>query len=414
MKIVVSNMRYFVSGGPERYMFGLKELLESKGHEFIPFSVAYERNRETAYKPYFVPPPGDPAKIYFKDLKLSSFQKLKFGFNAIYSFEAKKKLAQLIRDTQPDIMQTLQIHTFLSYSIIDAAKKFDLPVISRMSNYQLMCPSELFLRDNQVCEDCRQSLWNGIRHQCIQNSTLASAIRVASLQLHRLKKTFDKIDRFIVPSRFLRQKMIEYGFRGEKIEHIPSFVNTTEFKPVYEHQNYIAYSGRLAAEKGIQDLIDGFAKLKTSVELYLIGDLANPEAERLQKYVTANGWKRIRFLGYQKLPALKRLVQNAMFTVCPSRWYENTPMSIYESFAMGKPVIGANLGSIPEQIIPGKTGLLFEPGNPEEVAEKLNYLITHAEKLPEMGRHARQIVEEQHSPPAHFSKLEQVYREVLR
>jgi len=413
MKIVVANMRYFVSGGPERYMFALKDLLESKGHQFIPFSVAYQRNQPSEFQSYFVAPPGDPAKIYFKDLQLSPLQKLKFGFNAIYSFEARNKLMHLIRATRADIMQTLQIHTFLSYSIIDAAKRLGLPVISRMSNYQLLCPAELFLRDNQVCEACRNGLWPAIQYKCIQQSTLASSIRVASLQLHRWKKTFDKIDRFIVPSQFLREKMIEYGFPAQKIEYIPSFVTTTDFEPVYEHQNYIAYSGRLAVEKGIQDLIDGFAKVKSPVELYLIGDLANPEAERLQKYVAANGWSRIKFLGYQKLPELKQLVQGSMFTVCPSRWYENTAMSIYESFAMGKPVVGANLGSIPEQISPGKTGLLFEPGNPDDVAEKLKYLITHSEKLPEMGRHARQLVETSHSPTAHFAKLEQVYREVL-
>jgi hypothetical protein len=99
MKIVGCNMRYFVSGGPERYIFGLKKILESHGHEFIPFSVAYQRNEPTPFQKYFVAPPGDPAQIYFKDLALSLAQKLKFGLNAIYSFDAKKKLMRLIPQT---------------------------------------------------------------------------------------------------------------------------------------------------------------------------------------------------------------------------------------------------------------------------------------------------------------------------
>jgi len=414
MKVVVCNMRYFVSGGPERYLFAVKEMLEQQGHQFIPFSVNYLRNEPTDFGKYFVTPPGsDPAHVFFKDLKLSFPQKLKFGLNAIYSFEARKKLTRLVQATRADLVQTLQIHTVLSYSIIDAAKSCGLPVVSRMSNYQLLCPAEHFLRDAQVCEACKESLWNAIRYKCIQNSTAASAVRTGSLKLHLLKGTFKKVDRFIVPSKFLKQKMIEYGFPKHQVTYLPSFINTEKIKPTFTYDNYIAYSGRLAAEKGIQDLIDGFARVKSSVKLLLIGDDSNGEAQRLKQYVQANGRNGIHFLGYQKFPELKKILQGARFTVCPSKWYENTPMSIYESFAFGKPVVGANLGSIPEQIIAGKTGLLFEPGNPDDIAEKLAYLISHPEQAVEMGRTARTLVEQKHSPEVHFEKLMRVYKQVL-
>lgn len=415
MKVVVCNMRYFVSGGPERYMFALQKMLHSKGHEFIPFSVNYQRNIPSDFQKYFVSPPGgDTKNVFFKDMNLSLPQKIKFGANAIYSREAKQKLEQLINDTQANLIQTLQVHTFLSYSVIDAAKKFNLPVISRMSNYQLMCPAELFLRNNEICEECKNGLSKAIKYKCIQNSTLASSIRVASLKLHTWKHTFDKIDRFIVPSRFLRQKMIEYGYSAEKVIYVPSFVDTQSIQPNYFHDNYIAFSGRLAVEKGLQDLIDGFAQIKSSVRLLLIGDYNNQEGRRLRKYVSQKGWSQIEFLGYKKFPELKNILQGAMFTVCPSKWYENTPMSIYESFALGKPVVGANLGSIPEQIQPGRTGLLFEPGNPADIAEKLSYLITQPKKLTEMGREARAIVEQNHSPEAHYKKISSVYEQVLK
>lgn len=415
MKVVACNMRYFVSGGPERYMFTLKETLEKKGHQFIPFSVTYSRNEPSGFQNYFVNPPGnDPSNVYFKDLKLSLSQKLKFAANAIYSREAYQKLQKLLTDTRANLIQTLQIHTFLSYSIIDAAKKLGVPVISRMSNYQLMCPAELYLRNESVCEACNQNLMNAIRYKCIQNSTMASVVRTASLKLHRMKGTFDKIDRFIVPSQFLQQKMIEAGFAAERITYLPSFVDTQTIQPVYESDNYIAYSGRLAVEKGIQDLIDGFSQIKSSVRLLLIGDYQNPEGERLRKYVAEKGLNRIEFLGYKKFAELKKILERALFTVCPSKWYENTPMSVYESLAMGKPVVGANLGSIPEQIIPGRTGLLFEPGNAMDVAEKLDYLISHPEKTVTMGQEARQIIEKFHSPEVHFEKLFQIYQEVQK
>lgn len=396
-------------------MFTLKETLEKNGHQFIPFSVTYDRNEPSNYHNYFVAPPGnDPSNVYFKDLKLSLSQKIKFAVNAIYSREAYQKLLKLLQDTRANLIQTLQIHTFLSYGIIDAAKKLGLPVISRMSNYQLMCPAELFLRNETVCEECNKNLMNAIRYKCIQNSTLASTIRVASLKLHRMKGTFDKIDRFIVPSQFLQHKMIEAGFDAQKITYLPSFVDTQTIQPVYESDNYIAYSGRLAVEKGIQDLIDGFSKLNSSVRLLLIGDYQNSEGERLRKYVVEKGLTRIEFLGYKKFTELKKILERALFTVCPSKWYENTPMSVYESLAMGKPVVGANLGSIPEQIISGRTGLLFEPGNPTDIAEKLDYLISHPQKVVTMGQEARQIVEKFHSPEVHFEKLFQIYQDVQK
>ncbi|MCK5739802.1 glycosyltransferase family 4 protein, partial [bacterium] len=363
MKIAACNMRHFVSGGPERYMFALKGMLEANGHDFVPFSVNYDRNEPTPFSKYFVSPPGnDSAHVYFKDLNMNLGQKLRFAANAVYSFEAKNNLTRLLTDTRADLVYTLQIHTFLSYSIIDAAARMGKPVVARMSNYQLLCPAELFLRDQQVCEVCKDNLFNAVRYKCVQNSTFGSLIRVGGLKLHRMRKTFDKVSRFVVPSRFLREKMIEYGFDAEKIIHLPSFVDTRRIQPCYEHDNYIAYSGRLAVEKGLQSLIDGFVQLKTPVKLLLIGDYHNPEGERLRQYVAENGWEnRIEFPGYLQFDALEKVLSRAMFTICPSQWYENTPMSIYESFAFGKPVVGADIGSIPEQIIAGRTGLLFEP-----------------------------------------------------
>lgn len=394
-------------------MFSLKELLENNGHKFIPFSVAYTRNKNSAYQKYFIRPPGDPSIIYFSELNLSMLDKLKFALNAIYSLEAKTKLRRLIEDIEPDIMHTLQIHTFMSYSVIDAAKEHGLPIVSRMSNYQLMCPSELFFRKQGVCEECKKTLFNAVRYKCIQKSTAGSAIRVASLIFHRMKRTFSKIDRFIVPSRFLADKMIDYGFPADKISHVPSFINTEDFTPEFTSDGYIVYSGRIAEEKGIQFLIEAYVRARIKPELYIIGEATDEEGARIQKYVQERNISKVRILGYQPLPKLKEIIKKSLFTICPSKWYENTPMSTYESFALGKPVLGANLGSIPEQIIDGRTGLLFEPNNIEDLAEKLNYLADHPKLVIEMGREARRIVETHHSPEIHYNHLMKIYEQLI-
>lgn len=414
MKIVVCNYRYFVTGGPERYMFSLFELLKNNGHQPIPFSVAYNNNRETPYRRYFVSSPGDPDQVYFNELHLSPFRKLRSAMNVVYSFEARQKLEWLLRDERPDIVQTLHIPTVLSFSLIDAAKSRGLPVVSRLSNYHLLCPTEHFLRDNRVCEECKKSLFNAIKYKCARNSVSLSGLRVLSLWFHRWKRTYDKIDSFIVPSHFLRSKLIEYGFPESKVDYLPSFVNISEFKPSFKFEDYIVYSGRIAVEKGVPDLIKAFSRVAANVKLVIVGNDRNPEGDKVKRCVEGCDLSNIKFLGYQPLPRLKKILQNALFTVCPSIWYENSPMSTYESFALGKPVLGSRIGSINEQVIEGRTGLLFEPGNIDDLADKMNYLIHHRPKLVDMGKEARKIVEQEHSPEVHYDKLMAVYDKLIQ
>ena len=409
MKIVICNYRYFITGGPERYMFSLSSLLESKGHDVIPFSVGYSRNRKTRYSEYFMKPPGKPDQVYYSEMDLSVLQKLRAASNAVYSFEAKKKLEKLIRDERPDIIQTLQIHTVLSYSLIDAAKKYDIPIVCRMSNYQLMCPAEHFLRESEPCEECMKSLFCAIKHRCVQGSLAASSLRTASLWLHNFKGTFDKVNFFIVPSMFLRGKMIENGYPENRVVHVPSFLNTDEFEPSYEPEDYIVYFGRIAVEKGVPDLIKAFHRIDTNKKLILVGNYENPEGARVMKLIEDYSNRNIEFIGYKSLPEIKRIVRKAIFSICPSIWYENTPNNIYESFALGTPVIASRLGSMQEQVEDGRTGLLFESGNADDLRSKLEYLLNNADEAISMGKNARAHVERYHSAEMHYTRLKSIF-----
>jgi len=163
----------------------------------------------------------------------------------------------------------------------------------------------------------------------------------------------------------------------------------------------------------VPDLIKAFSKVDANVKLVIVGNDRNPEADKVKRCVEGCDLSNIKFLGYQPLPRLKKILQNALFTVCPSIWYENSPMSTYESFALGKPVLGSRIGSINEQVIEGRTGLLFEPGNIDDLADKMNYLIHHRPELIDMGREARKIVEQEHSPEVHYDQLMAVYDKLV-
>jgi len=414
MKVIVCNYRYFITGGPERYMFSLFDIMEKKGHQMIPFSVAYTKNEDTKYQKYFVPPPGNPSQVFYKELNLSFAKKIKLAKNVVYSTEAKKKLERMIEDEKPDIINTLQIHTVLSYSLIDAAKKYGLPVVSRLSNYQLLCPAEHFLRKDQICEECTENLYRAVKHKCVQNSISPSFLRTFSLWFHRFRKTFEKVDCFIVPSNFLRMKMIEGGFEAEKIAHVPTFINVHDFSPCYESNGYIAYFGRIAVEKGVLDLVKAYSQIHTQIKLLIIGNYNNPEGQRVMTSLKDYDIQNVEFLGYQPLPKIKDILKNAMFTICPSIWYENTPNSIYESFALGKPVLGSRIGSIPEQISEGKTGILFESGNIDDFSEKMTFLLKNKSLLVKMGKQAREFVENRNDPESHYNQLISIYNRLLK
>ena len=170
MKIVIANKYYYIDGGPERYMFNLTDYLTRLGHQVVPFSVAYAKNQPSEYEQYFVKPSGGGTDSKLNKLEGGIRTKLRIAARSIYSYEAKRALERLIVDTQPDLLYCLNIVNHISPSIIDAASKYKMPVIMRLSDYYLLCPSYLYLRDGNICTDCERGFYHALRHKCRANS----------------------------------------------------------------------------------------------------------------------------------------------------------------------------------------------------------------------------------------------------
>ena len=192
--------------------------------------------------------------------------------------------------------------------------------------------------------------------------------------------------------------------------HIPNFVQVESFVPNYDSENYFIYFGRLSEEKGIRTLIKAMEK-NWKTKLLVVGDgvLKN----ELKKYAEDKGLTNIIFTGYKSGDELNDLIRNAMFTIVPSECYENCPMAILESFAMGKPVIGSNIGGIPELISDGFDGLLFEPGNTMDLRDKMLYLSNNPGKIKEMGKQGREKVEKLYNIELHYQKINKIYQKLL-
>ncbi|MBC8062652.1 MAG: glycosyltransferase family 4 protein [Clostridiaceae bacterium] len=409
-KILLINYRYFVSGGPEKYMFNIKKVFEQRGHSVVPFSVTSDKNIETEYKKYFVKPIGGQNAVYFNEYKKTPQTVFKMLSRSFYSPEVKRALEYEIDMEKPDAIYILHHINKLSPSVIRAAKNSGKKVVVRLSDFFLMCPRFDFLREGNVCENCLQgSLVNAIHYNCVQNSKVASIIRVMSMQFHRIIKIYDLVDYFVAPSAFLRLKLIEFGFDEKKVIHIPTFIDTSKIDAKYAHDSYILYLGRLNKEKGVEYAIKAMKYIEDkSLILKVVGEASDGEMENIQNIITSNNLNNVELLGFKSGKDLDLLISNAKFLVVPSIWYDNMPNVLLEAFAHGKPAIASNFGSLPEVVDDGINGLLFEPKNALDLADKINLLNSNSELIIEYGKNAREKAEKYYNSDLHYKKLSEV------
>lgn len=411
MRILIVNYRYFISGGPEKYMFNIKKILESHGHEVIPFSIHSNKNVETEYSKYFVEPIGSRDATYFDEVKKTPKSIIQMLSRSIYSFEVKKALKKEIKEVKPDLIYTIHFVNKLSPSVIDAAKECGVPIVSRLSDYFMLCPRFDFLKNKKICEDCLTKGYKScIKNKCVKNSKFASIIRVFSMKFHDLIKIYEKVDYFITPSNFLRNKLISNGYDENKIKCIPTFT-TSQIKDNSKIGDYALYFGRISEEKGVEIAVKAFEKLLEK-KLVIMGDDTTDEAKRLKEYISKRNIKNINFVGFKKGEELNEIIKKSRYVLIPSIWYDNLPNTALESFSNGKPVIASNVGSLPELVEDGKNGYLFTPGNVEDLISKIN-MIDNDENIIKMGEYSKCILREKFSEEKHYSELLKVFEKVL-
>lgn len=419
MKVLIINYRYFVSGGPERYLFNLKNLLEQKGHEVIPFSVKYAKNIFTSFDKYFVSPISSEDEIYFREHKKSLKSIVKALERSFYSNEVYENLVKLIEDEKPDFAIILHYLRKLSPSVLTALNDCKIPFVVRLSDFAMVCPNAHLIKGNQICELCiNGSLLNSVKYKCVQNSFGASLVNYLATKYHQHKKYFDLIPSFIIPSKFTLNKFIQAGFDINKLVHVPTLVNIkTNFSTV--NKNKIIYVGRLDYTKGVHLLLRAVKILQTKYAIkdyeYIIAGSGDPQyVTELNEYISVHNLQKVRLLGHVGKSELDSLLKESIALVAPSIWYDNMPNSVLESFALGTPVIASNIGSLPEIVIDEYNGLLFKPNDSDDLAEKIIKLILDQDKAEQLGENAYNFVMQNHSADIHYQKLMEVYNTLFR
>jgi len=410
MKIALVNYRYFFSGGPERYLFNIKEILEGYGHEVFPFSIKSRKNISNDYEEYFLEMVDD--EVYFTQSKKNIKTFFKSLFRMFYSFEAKKKFHRFLNDVKPDIVYIIQYHNKISPSIIFVAKQLKIPVVHRISDYQYICPSALLYNDIKgICEDCLngKSL-NCVKYKCVLNSSVYSGIKLMAKKLHELLGVTKRIDAFVVPSSFTLNKLNQYGIPSAKLHHIPTFFNLKDSVIDIKYEPFMLFVGRIEKLKGLMTLVKAFEN--TDNHLKIIGFSYDDYEDEIKSYLK-DKLHNIDFLGKKDFQEIVPFLSTCLCTIVPSEVYDNFPNVIVESFAYKKAVIATDIGSLPELVKNNDTGLTFDYGSSDDLKKKIEYMFCNLDEAKRMGGNAYQSLLQNYSKEKHYSQLINLFNSLM-
>ncbi len=396
------NNYYYRRGGAEVVFLEQNRMFEERNWRVVPFAMQHPKNLPSPWAPYFID------EIEF-GADYSAWEKLLKVPKVIYSLEARRKLGNLLNAMRPNIAHAHNVYHHISPSIFGVLKRRNIPTVLTLHDLKLACPAYKMLAHDGICERCKDgALSHVVRNRCVKNSLALSGMIWLEASVQRMLGCYaDNVDRFITPSRFYLEKLVEWGWERKRFVHIPNFVDVDAHKPDYAIGQAFLYFGRLAPEKGLTTLVKAAALAQ--VPVWIVG--TGPEEEALKQRVVQTG-ANVKFLGYKSGAELHALVQAARAVVLPSEWYENAPMSILESYALGRPVIGAAIGGIPELIREDETGISFKSGDVDALAAALRRIADMPDaQVAHRGRSGRQWVENEFTVECYLERLLALYGE---
>jgi glycosyltransferase involved in cell wall biosynthesis len=393
------NNYYYPRGGAEVVFFRHNGMLNDAGFRIVPFAMNHRMNVGGAERSEFV------SELEYGGESDGLAARFRKGLKSVYSFEARSKLATLIDRSAPDVCHAHNVYHHLSPSVLGLVRARGIPLVMTLHDLKIACPAYSMLSHDGICERCRDGrLYQVVTNRCMKGSLALSALVMIESYLHRLLGSYLRnVDRFLVPSRFYMDKLVEWGFPAEKFEYVPNFVSTESFEACYTPGTRFVYFGRLSREKGIATLIRAAAA--ANVGLDVIG--TGPQQAELEA-LAAN--QDVRFLGFLTGAKLNAAVAAARAVVVPSEWYENAPLSVLEGAALGKPLIVARVGGLPELVAENESGWSFESRSVEQLAATLRRVADLPdEAVANAGVAARHRIEDEFSPRRYLERIRSVY-----
>ncbi len=381
MRIALIHNEYAAPSGEEIMVRRIEFLLRQNGHDVFGW---YPSSREIL---------GSPCR------QAAAF------FHGIYNPFARRRMRQFLRQTRPDVIQVQNLYPLLSPSILLEAREHGIPVVMRCANYRLLCPTGLMMRNGHICRDCWKGReWNAVRYNCEHHRLKSLAYALRNHFAHTYRWFLDTVSAFYAQTEFQRHLLIEGGLPADRISVIPNMVASVE--PVFGSGSFVGFVGRLSPEKGIDTLLAA-AALLPDIPFAAAG--AFNSMPDLPNRLPIN----FRLRGHINGHTLSDFYNQSRCTILPSICLEGFPSSILESMIRGLPVIASRIGSIPEIVHDHETGLLFDPSNPTELADKIHLLWNNPALCHRLGRTARQTALAEYNPEKYYTKLIKLYHRVI-
>ena len=379
MRVLVAHNAYQQRGGEDSVAQAEVDLLRSRGHDVL----LYSRHND----------------------EITGQGKAALAMQTVWSRRTSDDVDRLVREFDPDVIHVHNTFPLISPSLYWAAGRAGRPVVQTLHNFRLLCPQAMFLREGRVCEDCLGHVpWRGVARGCYRGSVAQSGVLAGAVTLHRALGTYQhKVTRYVALNQFCRDKFVQGGLPAARMRIKPNFIES-DARPQWSERRGGLFVGRLSEEKGVDVLADAVKQLPSNpVSVIGGGDLAPLATAAFGE----------RYLGFKPMDEILQQMGRSLYLVVPSIWYENFPRTIVEAYACGLPVIASRIGALAEIVTDGVTGLLFEPGDAQDLARKLQWAEDHPEAMCEMGRAARATFEAHYTPERNYQQLMEIYVDAI-
>lgn len=386
MRVIVAHNFYQQPGGEDQVFADEVKLLKSQGHAVEQFTVHND--------------------------SINGRGRLGLLRDTIWNRQAAAEIRDLVVRTKSEVVHFHNTFPLISPAGYSGARTGGAAVVQTLHNFRLVCPQAVFLRDGKGCQDClaKRFAWPAVLHGCYRGSRVQSAVVAGMLAVHHGLGTWARtVDAFIALTEFARRTLIEGGLPAERVAVKPNFLRPDPGAGD-GRGGFALFVGRLSEEKGIEPLLEAWRHLGEPVTLKIIGD--GPLAASVHR--AAESDRRIRPLGRRPLEEVCQMMGDAGCLVVPSPCYENLPRTIVEALAKGTPAVASRMGAMIEVIEEGRTGLLFEPGNPADLAAKVRELLSaDATRREATRRAARERYEQRYTAEANYRQLMSIYERAL-
>jgi len=404
MKILMVNKFFDLRDGVDIYAYRVMEELRRRGHEVHVFSTRSSKNMATPDAERFV------RRLNF-DRHEGALKDAGKAFNFIWNREAKHAMESWIEEFKPDVVHLHNIYHHLTTSILKPIRESKTACVQTLHDYKLACPNYKMFVNGSICERCKGGHYlEAVKNKCLFGGLAGNVLAALEMGLAKSTQAYEStVKTFICPSRFMRDKMGEWGEPPGKLTYLPNPVDVPSETPPDRCTGPFVYIGRLYPEKGIEVLVRAVANLPAA-RLDIVGDgILRQSLENL--IVDLRAADRIRLLGFKTGQELTDIRNGARALCVPSIWYENAPLTVLEAMAVGLPVIASDIGGLPELVEDGVSGFLAKPSDVDGWMEALEQMESFTvEQRREMGNAGREFVTKKMNWDEHVSKLEELYR----